>query len=334
MEYYVSVNNSKRGPYSIEELRARGITSETLVMAENSTQWLPAWQVEELRPIIRVPDVNQQHANASVEDNFTSSTETNSNAYAEPLDDNQKVDDFAEAVPLNDNSSSERESQNKTENIDGNYQQGRPVYPPHNPEPKHKGGCMSKFLILLLVIALIVVAAIVTCPDAAKHKAVLTDVVSSAISDEANVKDSTSDGTDVVSVAFRQMNDSWTKHVVAVAVDNLIHVDNHIVYSVGKVRFAGKEHTVSVGVFGHVFTVDKDDLRKAAEGYYDKAKNDAVDALKKKASQIINDNIIDPAENALFDVVQQSLNELEQDLTGSQPSSGEDDSDDPTDSVN
>lgn len=54
MEYYISVGNGKRGPYSVEELKARGITSETLVMAEDSATWVPAWQVEELRGIISV----------------------------------------------------------------------------------------------------------------------------------------------------------------------------------------------------------------------------------------------------------------------------------------
>ena len=36
MEYYISVNNDKRGPYSISELKARGISSETLVMADGT----------------------------------------------------------------------------------------------------------------------------------------------------------------------------------------------------------------------------------------------------------------------------------------------------------
>ena len=68
MEYYISVGNGKRGPYSVEELKARGITSETLVMAEDSATWVPAWQVEELRGIISVkpepvaePARRQQH---------------------------------------------------------------------------------------------------------------------------------------------------------------------------------------------------------------------------------------------------------------------------------
>ena len=38
MEYYISVNNDKRGPYSISELKARGISSETLVMADGTEQ--------------------------------------------------------------------------------------------------------------------------------------------------------------------------------------------------------------------------------------------------------------------------------------------------------
>lgn len=51
MEYYININNEKRGPYTLQELRQRNITAETLVMAADSNQWQAAWQIEELRNI-------------------------------------------------------------------------------------------------------------------------------------------------------------------------------------------------------------------------------------------------------------------------------------------
>lgn len=324
MEYFISVNNEKRGPYSLDELRARGITSETLVMAENSDQWTPAWQIEELRNII-----NSATATKPVETDNKKFNESNQNAGS------QRIDDFIEGVPLDESHSSSTQGTDARDYAHENYQQGSPVYPPHNPRNTEKkgGGCLTKFILLLIILALIVVGAIVTCPDENAHKAALNNVVASAISDEANDTDSTTDGSDVVSVVFSQISDSWTKEVVAVAVNNLIHVDNHIVFSVGKVRLAGKEHTVSIGVFGHVFTVDKDDLRKAAEGYYTKARKDAGDVLKQKTKQIIDENVIDPAEQAIRDLAKQSWEELKRDIDDSSMPSGDDIFGDPTDSI-
>ena len=42
---------------------------------------------------------------------------------------------------------------------------------------------------------------------------------------------------------------------------------------------------VSVGVFGHIFTVDEDDLREAAEDYYKKKEIDMKEQIKKKAQK-------------------------------------------------
>lgn len=51
MNYFVIVNNAQQGPYTIDELRQRHITEETLVWCEGMTDWQPAWQVEELKPL-------------------------------------------------------------------------------------------------------------------------------------------------------------------------------------------------------------------------------------------------------------------------------------------
>lgn len=51
MNYFIIVNDAQQGPYTLEELRQRHITEETLVWCEGMTDWQPAWQVEELRPL-------------------------------------------------------------------------------------------------------------------------------------------------------------------------------------------------------------------------------------------------------------------------------------------
>lgn len=51
MEYFIIINNVQQGPFSIEELRLRNLSSETLVWAEGMVQWTPAWKVEELKPL-------------------------------------------------------------------------------------------------------------------------------------------------------------------------------------------------------------------------------------------------------------------------------------------
>ena len=52
MEYYINIDNEKRGPYSIKELAERGIEATTLVLPAGSNDWTPAWQIEELRAIL------------------------------------------------------------------------------------------------------------------------------------------------------------------------------------------------------------------------------------------------------------------------------------------
>jgi hypothetical protein len=52
MQYFIVENNKQSGPFSIYELKDKGITSETLVWAEGMTDWTPAWKVDELRAFL------------------------------------------------------------------------------------------------------------------------------------------------------------------------------------------------------------------------------------------------------------------------------------------
>ena len=51
MNYFIVINDVQQGPFTIDELRLRNITPETLVWAEGMPQWVAAWQVDELKPL-------------------------------------------------------------------------------------------------------------------------------------------------------------------------------------------------------------------------------------------------------------------------------------------
>lgn len=73
MNYYIYVNKEQQGPYTIDELRTRHIASDTLVWHEGMEQWIPAWQVDDLKslfeptqptppPVATAPQQQQQPA--------------------------------------------------------------------------------------------------------------------------------------------------------------------------------------------------------------------------------------------------------------------------------
>lgn len=53
MKYFILDSNSQQqGPFSIYELKDRGINEQTLVWAEGMENWQPAWQVEEIKRLL------------------------------------------------------------------------------------------------------------------------------------------------------------------------------------------------------------------------------------------------------------------------------------------
>ena len=42
MTYFILINNQQQGPYTLDELRSRNITSATLVWREGMADWTPA----------------------------------------------------------------------------------------------------------------------------------------------------------------------------------------------------------------------------------------------------------------------------------------------------
>ena len=53
MDYFVLLNDERKGPYTVEELAKKYITADVLVWHEGMEGWKKASEVEELQNIIK-----------------------------------------------------------------------------------------------------------------------------------------------------------------------------------------------------------------------------------------------------------------------------------------
>lgn len=119
---------------------------------------------------------------------------------------------------------------------------------------------MKKLLITLLVLFGLCAVAVISCPDRQDHKDAIMEVVSSAINDELQTSDK---DAQELSAFFGSIGSS----VAGYLLDNRLTVKNYFVFSVGELKdLEGVDQKVSVGVFGHVFTGGKEQLKKAIKG--------------------------------------------------------------------
>ena len=119
---------------------------------------------------------------------------------------------------------------------------------------------MKKAIIAIIAVLLVVgAAAVMTCPDKQAHKDAIMSVVNEKINDELQTDDEEYQG---LSALFGSLGSGIAGSVV----DNRLVVKNHFLWSTGEFRnFDGEYQQESVGVFGHIFTFNKQDLDKALD---------------------------------------------------------------------
>ena len=274
MEYYVNINNEKRGPYTLEELKVRGITAETLIMREGYSQWLAAWQIEELRPLL-----NEKTIEKPAEEPIREGT-----PYRE------------EPVSYN------PQSQEAYANM-----------PPRFPERKNHNGAIG-CLLALIVLALIAGTMVLTCPKYEDHHSKITKLASTAVT-QVVARQLGLDNA-FVTTGLRMLSGSIVEQVVDVTVDNLLTVDNYVVCSVGKMNFNGEDKVVSVGLFGHVFTVNQETVTDAAEQQYKKVEAQTIDKIGSQVQQNVVDPVKDHIKKQVLDPLKESLKDAMGDIIG------------------
>ena len=112
-------------------------------------------------------------------------------------------------------------------------------------------------IILAIIIGLSAIA-VVTCPKKQDHKDAIMNTLKELVAEELEKeKDSLGDNYSLVSGLS-----SIAENVLGWVFNESLMVKNHFIYSEGFIQEGGQLKRISVGVFGHVFTFSKEDLKK------------------------------------------------------------------------
>ena len=232
MEYFIIDNNGQQaGPFSQDLLVQKAISPETLVWKQGMADWTPAWKVEELKTVLEAVEANK----------------TNSTNQQENQEPQQQTSEQAQ-------------QQAQQQAYQQGFQQGAAMNANFQQQPKKRKSHMAIKLIIGLIVFIIAVFA-VSNPGADAHKEKVRTEVGKAIEKATSTSDN-----NFFSQALRSVAKMMAGSVMDEAMNQLFEYHNYIVCSKGTVEFNGKQHTVSFGILGTVYTMNADDMVKALEG--------------------------------------------------------------------
>lgn len=236
MEYFIIDNNGQQaGPFSQDQLVQKAISPETLVWKQGMVDWTPAWKVEELRTVLEAVEANKPNS-------------TNQQENQEPQ---QQTSEQAQQQAY---------QQAQQQAYQQGFQQGATMNANFQQQPKKRKSHMAIKLIIGLIVFIIAVFA-VSNPGADAHKEKVRTEVGKAIEKATSTSDN-----NFFSQALRSVAKMMAGSVMDEAMNQLFEYHNYIVCSKGTVEFNGKQHTVSFGILGTVYTMNADDMVKALEG--------------------------------------------------------------------
>lgn len=243
MEFFIINHNGQQaGPFSFDQLVQKGISPETLVWKQGMADWTPAWKVEELKAVLEAIEANQSNQNAQkqegVQQDFQQETyqqdyqKAQQEAYQQGFQQGAYQQGFQQGAAMN-----------------SNFQQ----------QPKKKTSHFAIKMVIGLIIFILAIFAI-TNPGADAHKEKVRTEASKAVEKAVGSTDN-----NFFSQALRSVAKMMAGSVMDEAMNQLFEYHNYIVCSTGSVEFNGKQHTVSFGILGNVYTMNADDMVKALE---------------------------------------------------------------------
>ena len=248
MEFFIIDHNGQQaGPFSFDQLVQKGISPETLVWKQVMADWTPAWKVEELRAVLEAVEANQSNQNAQkqegVQQDFQQQGANQQQAQQEAYQKAQQQD-YQKA---------------QQEAYQQGFQQGAAMNSNFQQQPKKKTNHFAMKMVIGLIIFILALFAI-TNPGADAHKEKVRTEASKAVEKAVGSTDN-----NFFSQALRSVAKMMAGSVMDEAMNQLFEYHNYIVCSTGSVEFNGKQHTVSFGILGNVYTMNADDMVKALE---------------------------------------------------------------------
>lgn len=139
------------------------------------------------------------------------------------------------------------------------FQQGAAMNSNFQQQPKKKTSHFAMKMVIGLIIFILAIFAI-TNPSADAHKEKVRTEASKAVEKAVGSTDN-----NFFSQALRSVAKMMAGSMMDEAMNQLFEYHNYIVCSTGSVEFNGKQHTVSFGILGNVYTMNADDMVKALE---------------------------------------------------------------------
>ena len=235
MEFFIIDHNGQQaGPFSFDQLVQKGISPETLVWKQGMADWTPAWKVEELRAVLEAVEANQSNQNAQKQEGVQQDFQQGAN----------QQQDYQKA---------------QQEAYQQGFQQGAAMNSNFQQQPKKKTSHFAMKMVIGLIIFILAIFAI-TNPSADAHKEKVRTEASKAVEKAVGSTDN-----NFFSQALRSVAKMMAGSMMDEAMNQLFEYHNYIVCSTGSVEFNGKQHTVSFGILGNVYTMNADDMVKALE---------------------------------------------------------------------
>lgn len=239
MEFFIIDHNGQQaGPFSFDQLVQKGISPETLVWKQGMTDWTPAWKVEDLKAVLEAVEANQSNQNAQKQEGVQQGFQQGANQQQDQQQDYQKV---------------------QQEAYQQGFQQGAAMNSNFQQQPKKKTSHFAMKMVIGLIIFILAIFAI-TNPSADAHKEKVRTEASKAVEKAVGSTDN-----NFFSQALRSVAKMMAGSMMDEAMNQLFEYHNYIVCSTGSVEFNGKQHTVSFGILGNVYTMNADDMVKALE---------------------------------------------------------------------
>jgi hypothetical protein len=288
MEYFIIENNGQQaGPFSLEQLVQKAITPEALVWAQGMKDWTPAWKIAELKTVLET--VEAIKANTAVKENAegTSADAAGNNG--------TEAANFQAA-------NQQGFQQAQQEAYQQGFQHGAAMNQGYRQELEKKKSRKTLWKIILGLIVLLFLVFAITNPGPDAHKEKVKTEAAKAIDKATETSDNN---------FFTQSIRSIAKMMAGSAIDEvmnqLFEYHNYIVCSKGTVEFNGKQHIVSFGILGSVYTMNADDMVKALEGADNLQIEETTSSSTDESPSVSDNNSDGSEEDGLGTSVQKKL---------------------------
>lgn len=252
MKFYIIKDDLRLGPFTLEEVKQQGLTSDTLVWHKGMPDWKEACTVPELLDAI-VPDVHEEYASEEC------------NAAEEVVDDCPPIPE-----PPQPRVQPRRYSYAPT-----------PAPMPTEPKKKSKAGIIA--LVSVLVVLIILCIMMLTKPSRTDYVDTITRNTTEYIVERIDKSVLASSETLSGTAKFA------TSQAVSALLEHNIQVEDYFIFNTASVKIGDRTITVGFGMFSHVFTFDKEDLAKAVNEYLEKQRAKEENSVIGAAEEALGD---------------------------------------------